>query len=504
MYVCIHAPDFAAQAAIRLQPELRRQPVAVLDGEPPLEKIFAVNHGAHRAGLVAGMSRLQAESFDSAHLLTRVQDLEDSARNVLLQCAAEFSPRIEAASSRQVEQCGGTLVLDIAGSDRLFGEPKEVAEALRKKIAAQGILAHLATSKNFFASVCAARGLTGVTAIEPGKEADVLGPLMLDVLDLSAEASATLHLWGVHTCALLAALPEKELVSRLGAEGQRLRQLARGEHPHLLLPMEAAFDSALVRRCELEDPVETLEPLLFLLSRMLDELMRAAMSRALAIASVQVTLSLLTELHAPPRFHQRTIRPALPTQDLRSLLKLVQLDLETYPPDASIIAVEIRAASAQPHRAQHGMFMPQAPESGRLEVLLARLRKLLGDERLGSPELLDTYKPDSFRMAQFSPSTPGQEGVSAHAKTVLRVCRPPLAIKVDMNANVPQTIWLEGHRFLAIKKAGPWRKNGEWWSLDNWCREEWDVALIDQTTEMLCRIALDPASGTWYLQGTYD
>ena len=101
MYVCIHAPDFAAQAAIRLRPELRRQPVAVLEGEPPLEKVFAINHSARRAGLVAGMSRLQAESFSGTHLLTSAHELEDSARMVLRQCAAEFSPRMEAVDSRQ-------------------------------------------------------------------------------------------------------------------------------------------------------------------------------------------------------------------------------------------------------------------------------------------------------------------------------------------------------------------------------------------------------------------
>src|SRR5206468_1338067 len=100
MYVCIHAPDFAAQAAIRLRPELRRQPVVVLDGEPPLEKVFAINHSARRAGLVAGMSRLQAESFSGAHLITRSLELEDSARAVLLQCAAKFSPRMEIVPSR--------------------------------------------------------------------------------------------------------------------------------------------------------------------------------------------------------------------------------------------------------------------------------------------------------------------------------------------------------------------------------------------------------------------
>jgi len=236
--------------------------------------------------------------------------------------------------------------------------------------------------------------------------------------------------------------------------------------------------------------------------------MQRAMSCALAIASVQITLALLTELNAPARTHQRTIRPALPTQDLRTLLKLVQLDLETNPPDAAIIGLELKAVSARPHRAQHGMFMPPAPAPGRLEGLLARLRQLLGEECMGAPQLLDTHKPDSFRMAPFTPTMDAEHKDVAAPNTVLRICRPPLAIRVDVTANVPQIVWLEGERFLATQKAGPWRKSGEWWSLDNWCREEWDVALTHKQAatgaEMLCRIAHDPASGTWYLQGTYD
>ncbi len=504
MYVCIHAPDFAAQAAVRLRPELRRRPIAVLDGEPPLEKVFAINLFARRAGLAIGMSRLQVESFDGVASLQRSKELEQSAQSAMLDCAAEFSPRMEIIQAQQAEQCGGTAVLDIAGSDRLFGATGEIAETLRKKISLHGLLAHVAASNNLYASVCAARGLSGTTDIPFGQEAATLGPLTLDVLDLSAEAASTLHLWGVHTCALLAALPEKELVSRLGQEGKRLRQLARGEYQHLLVPVEAEFDSALVQKLELEDPVETLEPLLFLLSRMLNGLMRCAVDRARAIASVQVTLRLQTELNASPRSHQRTIRPALPTQDVSALLKLLQLDLETYPPDAAIIGLELRAISARPHRAQHGMFMPQAPEPGRLEVLLARLRKLLGEDRLGAPQLLDTHKPDSFRMEQYGSAKASTATEAAGAKAVLRMCRPPVAIRVDTAQNIPQTIWFDGQRFSATRHAGPWRRSGEWWSLDNWCREEWDVALADQKAEMLCRIAHDPASGTWYLQGTYD
>jgi protein ImuB len=505
MYLCVHVPDFAAQAATRLRPELRRSAVAVLYGEHPLEKVFAVNPYAQRSGVSPGMSRLQAESFPKVQLLIRHPEEEASAQNVLLEHAAEFSPRIELVPSRRAEQGGGTAVLDITGSDRLFGGAAAIAESLRTKIAADGLIAHIAASHNFHAAICLARGIAGVTVLSSGEEVRALSPLTLDALDISPEASATFHLWGVHTCGALANLPEAELISRLGQEGKRLRQLARGECAHLLVPFEKEFDAGLTESFRLEDQVEFLEPLLFLIARMLDTLMQRAMARALAVASVQVTLQLATELHAPPRTHQRSIRPALPTQDTRTLLKLVQLEMETHPPDAAIIGIEIKAVSARPHRAQHGMFMPQAPEPGRLEILLARLRKLLGEERLGAPQLLDTHKPDSFRMSQFTPVSPAMATTTAEsAKTVLRVCRPPRVIRVDYSENAPRCIWMDGERFIATQHAGPWRKSGEWWSHDNWCREEWDVALADAKSERLCRIAHDPASGAWYLQGTYD
>ena len=64
VYLCIYLRDFAAQTLVRLEPELRKRPVAILDGDPPLETVFALNQSARNLGLELGMSRLQAESFD--------------------------------------------------------------------------------------------------------------------------------------------------------------------------------------------------------------------------------------------------------------------------------------------------------------------------------------------------------------------------------------------------------------------------------------------------------
>jgi protein ImuB len=160
--------------------------------------------------------------------------------------------------------------------------------------------------------------------------------------------------------------------------------------------------------------------------------------------------------------------------------------------------------SARPHRAQHGLFLPQAPEPGRLEVLLARLRKLLGENRVGAPRLVDSHRPESFHMADFSPPAPRQQTPQFSAKTVLRVCRPLLAIHVTIRAQKPLIVAANGTSYTVLSHAGPWRSSGEWWSETCWCREEWDVELSDDKTRMISRIAYDPASNCWYMQGIYD
>src|ERR1700728_4792022 len=90
----------------------------------------------------------------------------------------------------------------------------------------------------------------------------------------------------------LAALPEKAMIARTGQTGYRLQALARGEYQHLFVPVEPPPDAILSERTELEHPVDLLEPLLFLLGRMLEQIVARAAERALAIAYVETSLVL--------------------------------------------------------------------------------------------------------------------------------------------------------------------------------------------------------------------
>src|SRR6266702_1882740 len=216
MYACIHTPDFAAQAALRLRQELRQAPVAILDGEVPLETVFGCNAYARKLGVALGMRRLQAESFEYLYLFKRCLAQEEAAQEALIACAAEFSPRVQIVFFEHVVEPGGTLVLDISGTEALFGKPAILAKKIKERVAEIGLQVQIAVSKNFHAAVCAARGFRATTVIVPGQEVEVLGSLPLKYLDLSPDLAETFALWGIRTFAALAALPERDLIARIG------------------------------------------------------------------------------------------------------------------------------------------------------------------------------------------------------------------------------------------------------------------------------------------------
>ena len=494
MYAVMHPPNFFAQAAAQGRPELRKRPFAVLDGEAPEEFVFAANNAGRQRGVELGMSRLQAESCEVVTISRNIA-CEHEAQDRLHGIVCRFSPRLESVAERP-----GTYALDICGMNTIFGDGTQLATKLRQSVMTAGFLANVSVADNFHAAACLAWGRAGVSVVPVGGEADAISSLPLSILPLEPKHAETFKTWGIRTCGELAALAETDLIARLGQAGKKLHALACGSWPHLMMPLEASFDAGLVERMELDSSVDDLERLLFLLSRMTTTLLERVKAKALAIASMQVVLLLDGSTQ-----HERTVRPALPLQDTPTLLKLMQLDLEAHPPSAAIVAVQLRAQSAAPYRAQGGLFLPQAPEPGQTEVLLARLRKMLGEDHVGSPELMDDHRPNAFRLVPFEPPAPRRsESRSLSVPVALRVVRPPQSIGVQLVNQRPVRLYWDSIAYRICEAAGPVRVSGQWWSEANWCREEWDVRLASDAAERVCRIAFDPRSRCWYMQGTYD
>src|SRR5581483_407179 len=144
---------------------------------------------------------------------------------------------------------------------------------------------------------------------------------------------------------------------------------------------------------ELDYPVELLEMLAFVLARLLGGLTMRLATRGLATDELRLRLKL--ENRAT---HERTLRLPVPSLDQRAFLKLLQLDLAAHPPAAPVVYVELEANPVKPRAAQSGLYVPVAPEPVKLELTLARIKAFVGDEKVGSPEVLDTHRPGAFRM----------------------------------------------------------------------------------------------------------
>ena len=239
LFACAWAAEFPTQALLRLRTDWQTEPVVVLDGGAPEEWVCSLNRLAEQRGAAAGMTRLEAESMNTPQrhgpvvggpvsglrLLKRSAESEAAARAVVLECAAKFSPRIEEVSGAglnaagTVEAGGGTacaFVLDIAGTERLFGPPAQLAERLREELAAAGFRAAIAVSANFDTARMKAASMRGIAVIPDGVEAEALAKLPIAALGLDEEYAATFALWGIGTLGELAALPEAELVARMG------------------------------------------------------------------------------------------------------------------------------------------------------------------------------------------------------------------------------------------------------------------------------------------------
>ena len=428
-----------------------------------------------------------------------------------------FSPVVE-------EVRAGTAVIDVDGCELLFGSAyqlaNEIAQRARKSQTEGGLetTASVAVAANPDAAIHAATHLKGITFVSPGDELTCLGDFPVERLDYSlagvekkvaTEILETLILWGVRTFADFAALPVAGVSERLGQTGIKLQQLAAGKterHLHIKQP-DPVFSNSL----ELEHAISELEPLSFVFGRLLHQLCAALNAHALATNELRVTLQLENQTT-----HERKLSLPHPMRDHKVFLKLLLLDAEMHPPQAAVTAVSITCEPVKPRVLQSGLFVPLAPAPDKLELTLARLAKLVGEENIGSPALLDTHRPDAFSMKRFTLQTEPdrrrrrkkQLGIRARQCLGFRRFRPPLRAIVEAHQGCPTQIsaWSKQRSVYGrvVDLAGPWRTTGDWWRDDGWARDEWDVMLERLGQQTLYRVYREIKTENWFVEGNYD
>lgn len=443
----------------------------------------------------------------------------------LTEFAYTFSPLVEETKT-------GTVVIDVDGCELLFGSAyqlaNEVARRAKQTRADSGVEAtvNVAIAANADAAIHAATHLNGITFVSAGEELTCLGEfpiakLNYELVGVAAETAEeifeTLRLWGIHTFGEFASLPQTGVSERLGQDGVHLQQLAAGKtERHLKLKQTApVFANSL----ELDHPLTELEPLSFIFARLLHQLCAALNAYALATNELHIQLQLEDQT-----VHERRLSLPYPMRDHKVFLKLLLLDTEMHPPVAAVRMVSLACEPVKPRVLQSGLFVPLAPAPDKLELTLARLAKLIGEENVGSPALLDTHRPDAFTMNRFVlPAKPDrrkrtktnnrQPAIGNRKSLGLRMFRPALRAVVETVQGCPTQISAWGKQRSVYGKvvqvAGPWRTTGDWWREDRWARDEWDVAVaVSNKTSSeppgLYRIYRKLNSEMWFVEGNYD
>jgi protein ImuB len=495
----------------------------------------------------------------------------------VLVVAHEFTPRIEI--------CGpGDLLLDLSGLSRLFGDPRALAQELQRAATARGLDVAVAVAGTGTAARLLARsrqpavgsGQTRtenalpptayrllpapVIVVNPGTEAATVAPLPLTLLSEIAndepgtlaplhhfDLLSTFQRWGLRTLGDLAALPADEIAARLGTDGLRWHRLAEGRdlRPlHVVVP-EERFEQAL----DLEWPIDALEPLSFVLARLLEPLSAHLERRGRGAAVLHLRLHLVTRA-----VYERSLELPAPMRDARTLRTLLLLDLESHPAPAAIDRVVVTVEPTPARVLQFSLLQRPLPSPEQLSTLMARLSALMGEGRCGSPAEANSWRPGAFVTTPFNPGSgirdPGSERRPEPERRIeprttspripdprspipalaLRRFRFPVATRVRVENDRPIRVsidrrgWSGGH---VERYAGPWRTSGGWWnnrvgqlptsnaqcptslgigilgvgSCPAWDRDEWDVTLGDGATY---RIFRDRATGAWFLEGIYD
>ena len=297
--------------------------------------------------------------------------------------------------------------------------------------------------------------------------------------------------------------------------------MARGEDVRPLVPSlpEERFESSI----DLEWPIEGLEPLSFVLTRLLEPLSTRLERRDRGAAAVHVTLGLVRN-HESGGSHLTSLQLPTPMRDVRTLRTLILLDLESHPPPAAIERVSVLVEPTPGRVLQHTLFTRAQPTPEQLSTLLARLSALMGQDRLGRPGVVDSYRPGAFALVPFAtdwknqspdPRRPTHDARPTtrdqRLMTSLRRCRRPVPARVSVAEGKPVFVTTDRRGFSGgrvLTCSGPWRTSGEWWlggvhpsSSSPWDRDEWDVALGDG---MVCRIFRDRTTDGWFIDAIVD
>ena len=538
MFTVLLVPNFRLGAALWTQPGRHLEPVALIDAtEARLQELTAKERGkapilqltpvAYEATVTPGMTATQAQARCSRlRLVYRDLVQEERCRDRLLDLAADLGSDYEATAD-------GHCTLDLFGNRRVreMGIEAAAEESVTRLLAAGFHDARVGVADNPDLALLAAHCADPIRIVRPNAENDThafLHPLPVAALRPTDEMADILASWGIRTIGDFVRLPREQVIERLGAEAQKLAELARGGHRRLLKLVRMPTD--FTGRHEFEHEVDSLEPLLFLARRMLETITARLEAACLSAGELVVQLEF-----AAGNMYTRTLRLPEPSCEIERLFRNLHAHLEDFKAKAPIRVLTLEARPVRATRQQQKLFESTLRDPHRFAETLGRLEAMLGPDRIGTPAIALSHRPDAFALHPFSIQEtaadyrtraapllvarhrPRQSDALTHTDALrhenqagqtqfglpLRRFRPPLSADVRLDPRTHHPVFLtSGRRFTgAVRQSrGPFTLSGDWWDTGRWHRQEWDLELDNGILLRVVKVK----SRHWQVDGTYD
>lgn len=480
MFACLLLPQFRLAAALRWRD--CAGPAAVVD-DCAKGLILEVNEAATAKRIHPGLTPAQAMARDmQVQLLPRSPAQEDALQQILLDAALGLSADVEATAP-------GLGVADL----RKRPKPPSwhgLGDEVVARFAAEKLRVAVAFAPTPDLAILAAKGAAPVAVIYDASAFTAALPVA--ALELDESTARTLHEWGIATIGQLLALPRAETIERLGAEAAAALQKISGrtKRPLRLIRSGVKYAEAF----DFEHHVETTEPLLFLLRRFLGSLT----ARLKAMHRVARCLRLAIPLD-DGRSYERTFTIPAPTSDLEVLYRILDTHLSSLRLEHCPVGLRLEIEPGEQNGSQLGLFETALRDVNGFGETLARLKALLGEDSVGVPRKLDTYRPDAFALDPMFPPHAGVLREDPPYGIPLRRYRPPGPARVETKEGIPVSVHSPVAQGPVIETAGPFRLSGDWWDIQAWRTEEWDVELDGGAMLRLSRQGAE-----WKVEGAYE
>jgi len=301
---------------------------------------------------------------------------------------------------------------------------------------------------------------------------------------------AILRKWGIHTLGQFAALDKEDIGVRLGPEAVRMWERANCQSNRMLKlvrPPESFQESF-----EFEREIETAEPLLFMLRRFLEQL--SLRLSGIYVVAKELTLRITL---GDKQIYERVFKIPQPTNDIELLFRMLHTHLENFKSEHPITAVALTAQPIKPAKQQFGLFETTLRNPHQLSETLARLTALLGSDRVGTPVLDNTHRPDAFRIEPFSWAA--VESAVPSGQNRSHALRTPHTTAALRRFRTGTYVRSGNFRDKIVEQRGPYLLSGNWWDEKSWKRAEWDLQL-----ENSALVRVHESDGTWQMDGIYD